>query len=305
MKFKIGDIARVKTWEEMEKEFGVKTTNQGDKYIPVKCIFNEKMKKWCGRLVEITYVSNAFEFYIIKDVKTNSKESVFHFSDDMLKPASPLEKMFSDMKPNCFEEFVFNGSSLIRPTQYKLIFNWVINEKKKTVVLYNEQKKVIIKCHEEDTFNLEIGVGLALSKFLDCKKYRAMREFFRNKRKKLDYKKYASWVILDYCGYNHTKMNKFLEELEEKSIKEFEIVEVIKRGRSYTTYTDWFVSYKLDNLLKRYHYSYSAKNGQKYKVLAKHPHTLDESIMLYAIEDLKTQKVYLISENGLKLKGDK
>lgn len=304
MKFKIGDIARVKTWEEMEKEFGVKTTNWG-KYIPVECLFHEKMKKWCGRLVEITSVNTLFKHYTIKDVETNSRDSVFRFSDDMLKPISAFEKMFSNMKPKCFEEFVINGSSLIRPTQYKFIFNWVINEKKKTVVLYNEQKKVIIKCHEEDTFNLEIGVGLALSKFLDCKKYRAMREFFRNKRKKLDYKKYASWVILDYCGYNYTKRNKFLEELEEKSTKEFEIVEVINRGRSYTTYEDWFSFYKLDNLLKRYHYNYSAKNGQKYKVLAKHPHTLDESIMLYAIEDLKTQKVYLISENGLKLKGDK
>lgn len=311
MKFKIGDIVQVKTWEEMEKEFGVKpTTNQNIKFIPVKWAFTEQMKKWCGRKVEITHANNCLGFYFVKDVETNSV-SVFKFSDDMLKPLEEKYTFdgFNKIQTKVYFDERFKTTSTKKTTFFaspKL--NWVINEKKKTVVLYNKLNKVIIKCHEEDTFNLETGVGLALSKFFDCKKYRAMREFFRNKRKKLDYKKYASWVILDYWGYNYTIMNKFLEELKEKSIKEIEnenpkgLVTVINSGENYTTYRDWFKIHKLEGLLKRYDYSNGAKRGKEYKVLAQGLHEMSKSTMLYAIEDVNTKKVYLVGEKGLKFK---
>lgn len=312
MKFKIGDIVQVKTWEEMEKEFGVKThTDKGIKFIPVKWSFTEQMKKWCGRKVEITYANNCIGFYSVKDVETNTEEDALKFGDDMLKP---IEEKYTFDGFNKIPNKVYCDERFKTIRTKKAIFfaspklNWEINEKKKTVVLYNKLNKVIIKCHEEDTFNLETGVGLALSKFFDCEKYRAMREFFRNKRKKLDYKKYASWVVLDYWGYSYKIMNKFLEELKEKSIKETEnenpkgLVTVIDSGNSFTTYRNWFKIHKLKGLLERYDFAITPERGKEYKVLAQGVHEDCKSSMLYAIEDVDTKKVYLVGEKGLKFK---
>ena len=50
------------------------------------------------------------------------------------------------------------------------------NEKQKVVVIYNIGKEVIkIECAKEDKFDLKVGVGLAISKWLDCKKYKVFR----------------------------------------------------------------------------------------------------------------------------------
>lgn len=51
MEFKVGDRVRIKTWEQMEKEFGVKF---GD--IPCKCIFTENMQHLCGRTATISSI---------------------------------------------------------------------------------------------------------------------------------------------------------------------------------------------------------------------------------------------------------
>lgn len=101
----------------------------------------------------------------------------------------------------------------IKAAEYSKKFstkNIVVNENKKTVVIYNSSSKVVVKCHEDDEFNIKIGLGLAISKMINSKKHRAMREFFRNKKKKLDYKKYAEWVLLDYCNYNPKDVGAFI-----------------------------------------------------------------------------------------------
>lgn len=313
MKFKIGDKVRVKTWDEMAKEFGVSKNkyDSNKEIIPCKFNFVEEMKPWCGRLVEIIDIYT--DIIRVKDVETLATTKCI-FSEDMLKP---LEKKYTFdgffKIPNTvyFDEH-FEITGKLKPKfldSYKL--NWVVNREKKTIVLYNKFNRVIIKCHEEDTFNLEIGVGLALSKFFDCKKYRAMREFFRNKRKKLNYKKYAAWVILDYCNYNSKEVEEYLKnikEMEKENLKEIEkenpndLVTVIDDGESYTTYKDWFSLNKLEGLLKRYDYSNSAENGKEYKVLAQGKHEYDKELTLYAIEDVDTKKVYLVGEKGLKFK---
>lgn len=94
------------------------------------------------------------------------------------------------------------------------------NEKQKVVVIYNIGKEVIkIECAKEDKFDLRIGVALAISKWLDCKKYKVLRTKFFRKNNKLDYKKYAEFILLDYFCYNVEEIDKFISELKDEGRK--------------------------------------------------------------------------------------
>lgn len=72
MKYKVGDLVRIKTWEQMVSEFGVK-----DRYIPCKCTFTDDMKYLCGTVHEISRVSPR-DFYELVN------ESRWNISDDMI-----------------------------------------------------------------------------------------------------------------------------------------------------------------------------------------------------------------------------
>lgn len=79
-KYKKGDIVTVKTWEEMEKEYGII-------YFPelnAGCInlepfwFLPEMKKFCGEKVTIDFVFSSH--YFIKE-----DEGLYAWTDSMLK----------------------------------------------------------------------------------------------------------------------------------------------------------------------------------------------------------------------------
>ena len=76
MKFKLGDVVKVRSWKDMECEFG-KDRNE----IPCHCCFVRGMEEYCG------------EFLIIRDVFANcycmmDMDNInvgFSWSDDMLE----------------------------------------------------------------------------------------------------------------------------------------------------------------------------------------------------------------------------
>lgn len=80
MKYKVGDKVRVKSWEEMEKEYGL--YKNGD--IKTKANFAKSMKFLCNKIVTIKKVIP--EYYSIKEDTER-----FAWSDDMFEP---LEKRF-------------------------------------------------------------------------------------------------------------------------------------------------------------------------------------------------------------------
>lgn len=80
MRFKLGDIVKVRSWKDMECEFG----KNGNDDIPCHCDFVRPMEKYCG------------EFLIIRDVSVlgsgcyylmnmDNIDVGYSWSDDMLE----------------------------------------------------------------------------------------------------------------------------------------------------------------------------------------------------------------------------
>lgn len=90
MKFKIWDKVRVRTWEDMEKEFWL------DDNWNIQCnrIFIKPMKKYCWKELEITNLWPTS--YIVKS-------SLRSFSDDMLEPIEDEPKL-EEQTQNEFKE---------------------------------------------------------------------------------------------------------------------------------------------------------------------------------------------------------
>lgn len=76
MKYKIGDRVLLKTWEEMEKEFGL----NNECSIDCKQYFTEDMKCFAGDTVTISDISYDYDYYEIEE-----DDGEFNYSDDMIK----------------------------------------------------------------------------------------------------------------------------------------------------------------------------------------------------------------------------
>lgn len=87
-----------------------------------------------------------------------------------------------------------------------------VNKEKYTVTLKMFNEAITIHCHKDDKFDWEIGFGLALSKTCSTPKHKMMREMLRDKNRKLDYKNYAKWCIIEFFDGSEKRKNKFYSE---------------------------------------------------------------------------------------------
>lgn len=91
--FKVGDRVQFKTWEEMEKEFGVYKHKDGIVEIKTKVAFTDIMQPLCGtkasivRINDVVVVLDNFEQENIAGMVDVIPSKYFYFSLDMLKPA--------------------------------------------------------------------------------------------------------------------------------------------------------------------------------------------------------------------------
>lgn len=92
-KFKVGDRVQFKSWEEMEKEFGI--TQFGD--IPISPFyFTEQMKHLCNTCATISYIDGE-DVGLINFSTNNKNRTIFGYCLDMIKPVK-LSK--SKVKPD-------------------------------------------------------------------------------------------------------------------------------------------------------------------------------------------------------------
>lgn len=126
------------------------------------------------------------------------------------------------MKTSFLDELV---EFLFDDKRFNLRF--LINKEKRTLFLEFANRKVTIKCDQEDKFDWKIGLGLALSKAnaINEEKARVHRNWFRNKKTHLlDYKKYAEWVLIEF--YNNDMEDLYNLENRVKKAKDKEFIDL-------------------------------------------------------------------------------
>ena len=88
-KFKVGERVQFKTWEEMEKEFGVNVVGNIRTFYP----FSYYMKHLCGTLITIERIDGK-EIYL-KDF-TAKGDASFYYSLDMIKHIESIKSFYND-----------------------------------------------------------------------------------------------------------------------------------------------------------------------------------------------------------------
>ncbi len=71
--FKVGDTVRIRSWEDMEKEFGIK-------YGTIQCEFEfvEAMRKHCGKILNITSIEDGY-------IRFAEDVGAWNYSTDMIE----------------------------------------------------------------------------------------------------------------------------------------------------------------------------------------------------------------------------
>ena len=86
MKFKVGDRVQIKSWEEMEKEFGTDCAGN----INCKFSFTKEMEEYCGAVATISAIDSD-EIVELTSTSSDLDFSFWTFSTDMIKKATDFK----------------------------------------------------------------------------------------------------------------------------------------------------------------------------------------------------------------------
>lgn len=303
----VGDRVVIKTWEQMETEYGV------DKFGAIKCkkIFVERMRNLCGKKATIKGKEGKMICLTFDDINVDDHWS---FSTDMIELAYPtvrgndkenkkvekkeVEKckfkvgdivIGSDKNPYRYEKGEKYRVVKIEP-EYTNDIGLERLDKKCSKIVWSESKyfdlftedynKVIYTnntveyhgkkatCQSGDRFDLEKGIMLCLLKEKGIV-YRQIQELAKNAEKKIGHKFNVG-----------------------------DVVRVVDNGKRFSMYCSWFDEQKIPELKEKFCRKY-LPNGRKLRIVHLGEHSLDKDKMIYACEDLKGE-IYLIGEKGLK-----
>lgn len=142
MSYKVGDKVKVRTWESMEREFGLNLIDN----IETPLTFVKGMKKHCGCTLTISRINQAGNYYV------NEDGNAYQWSDEMFEPVEQLLTPDEVWKWLCehycdstFDE-VFNDDYLRAADDdvyfYDMVCKLTFTEVTEKVSSYvNEQKK--------------------------------------------------------------------------------------------------------------------------------------------------------------------
>lgn len=99
-KFKVGDLVRVREWDDMKKEFG----SDGDLRIYCKCSFMDMMKKTCGDVCTIKDLTESGNYKL-----SGENEAGWIYSEDMLYPAITYREYAEKVEPKRLILFHYGG----------------------------------------------------------------------------------------------------------------------------------------------------------------------------------------------------
>ena len=142
MKFKVGDRVQFKTWEEMEKEYGIDIDGDisPDKF---SISFVQDMKFYCGAFATVERIER--DIIYLKDISVkNTSNWDWNFAKFMFKPANT--------------------------DKYEL---HIMSDGKKTTAVYKKNGEVVSRSeanlHPDDEFDFKTGAQLAFDRVFQLK----------------------------------------------------------------------------------------------------------------------------------------
>lgn len=99
--YKVGQKVRVKSWEQMEREYGINSYGS----IKTPSSFTREMNCFCGMIFTIKNVRSGY-FHVTYDLETNNKElndkiTHYYWDEEMLASASLLAQIIQRRKNSC------------------------------------------------------------------------------------------------------------------------------------------------------------------------------------------------------------
>ena len=140
MKYIVGDKVVVRDWDDMVAEYG--TNSDGYIEMPRFC-FTPYMKIYCGKTFTILDVKSSNNAYIL----SGQEEIPYMFTDEMIYRVSEKDVTFMN------HDLYISDINILVPD-------------KVVEVVFNDDKKEKMLCHEDDTFDLKDACFIAISKHL-------------------------------------------------------------------------------------------------------------------------------------------
>lgn len=195
MKYMVGDKVVVRDWDDMVAEYG----KDPDGYIQTpRFSFIPPMKEYCGKTFTILEVRYSNTAYILR----GQEEIPYTFTDEMIYRKS--EKDIASMNHNVY----ISDINILVP-------NKVVE------VIFNDNKKEKMLCHEDDTFDLKDACFIAISKRLykDTYTFEGIEHMANEMKYQKKYVKMVDKALKEYKKKEEEKEKKIRDEEEEKIIR--------------------------------------------------------------------------------------
>ena len=299
MNYKVGDKVRLKTWESMEKEYGLRS----DGAIALSpCVNTIDMKRHCGELTEIVRIDD--DAYRI-----TADGGMWYWTDKMIEGPAPVYKPGDRVKIREWDDLVKEYGKDSRGFMCNPGATFVDTMRKycgKILTIARETPKGNFTMTQSANWNFSPAV------FTKVEPEKEVFVAYRNGQEVIGLHKINGEVVkqttakchpddkFDFMVGAKLTMERMKEEDQsvDEEIKVGDTVKVTDNGESYSTYYTWFVENKLTDIGLRYAYNSEVKNGTIGSVLAIHPHIHNPYCNLYAIED-RNRTVYVINRRGI------
>lgn len=302
MKYKVGDKVMLKTWDSMEKEYGLRS----DGAIALwPCVNEIDMKRYCGKLTEITHIDD--DTYQIK-----ADGGKWHWTDYMIEGPVPVYKPGDKVKIREWDDLVevygMNNYGDIRNPGATFV-DLMRKYCGKILTIAKETQKGNYKmvesggwCFDPAVFTMEDLRKEVFVAYRDGQEVVGLHKINGETVKKTVAKCHPDDEF-DFMVGAKLAMERMKEENQkpDHGLRIGDKVEVVDDGKGYTTYYEWFKAYNEIELGLRYTYASPVTKGEVGVVKAIHPH-IRFGDMVVAIEN-RGGVVYLVAEEGLRRVG--
>ena len=297
--FMVGDRVVIKTWEQMETEYGV------DKFGYIKCKtwFVKGMRNLCGKKATITKKDEEKIWLTFDDINADIG---WNFSTDMIELDYPTVRG-NDKEKKEVEKCKFKVGDIIIGND-KNTYNYTAKGVKCKVIshlkddLFHDIKVKILdedgKYNVNSTYFDLVGTP-KVTYTADTVEYNGQKATCQL-GDKFDLEKGIMLCLLKEKGIGYSEIQELAKTAERKINHKFnvgDIVRVVDNGKQYDMYFAWFDEQKKPELKKKYSRKCLLK-GKELRVVHFGEHSYFTDTIVYACEDLKGN-IYLIGERGL------